>query len=370
MAFQPKTLEPVRQQPWDWPTKNEYEEVTVREQPYLHGHYRHKYYKTDYDIYDPRYTRIRVKDWDAFRDPKRLWYETYTMSRKRMAEEVEGIFDRAHKLGLYGRVAEVWKNFSMDFYTPLRHYEYAGAVQLQHVVRYAMGCPIEQAATYTAFDKQGRAQWLSTWALEVVGDEGLAVLQRGKDLWVNDGAYAKLRRYMEHVLTTEDWAEVLVALHVAIEPLIDRVLYEELNQVALGYGDVVIPEMALICAEQVAWQEQWTEALFKMVAGDPTLSRWEYLKALGYERWPGDYRWGKTLTDPRTTPEEEKTNREILEEWVHRWLPPAVEAVVSLQPVFDRHGIAFSVEQSVERTLQRVVYPRLQGMGILFQLTS
>ncbi|MBE3552116.1 MAG: toluene hydroxylase [Kyrpidia tusciae] len=365
MAFQPKTIEPIRKQPWDWLTKNEYEEVTVREQPYLHGHYRFKYGKTEYDIYDPRFTRIRVKDWDAFRDPKRLWYETYTLSRKKMAEDVEGVFDRAQKLGIYNWVSDSWKAFAKDFYTPLRHYEYAGAVQLQHVVRYAMGCPIEQTATYTAFDKQGRAQWLSVWALEVVGDEGLPALERGRDLWVNDKAYDGLRRYMEHVLVAEDWAEALVALHLTLGPLLDRILYQEMNEVALAHRDAVIPELALVCAEQVQWQEQWTETLFKMVAEDPTLSRWEYLKALGYENWPGDYRWGKTLSDPRLTPEEEKTNREILESWVNQWLPRAVEAVKSLQSLMDRHGIAFSVEQSVDRNLQENVYPRLQRMGIL-----
>ena len=31
----------IRDQAWDYKTKNEYEDVTVRQQPYVHTHYRH-----------------------------------------------------------------------------------------------------------------------------------------------------------------------------------------------------------------------------------------------------------------------------------------------------------------------------------------
>ncbi len=34
-----KKLSEIR--PWDYKTKNEYEDVTVRQQPYVHTHYRH-----------------------------------------------------------------------------------------------------------------------------------------------------------------------------------------------------------------------------------------------------------------------------------------------------------------------------------------
>ncbi|MCL6633419.1 MAG: toluene hydroxylase [Alicyclobacillus herbarius] len=358
--MQANNLQPIRQQPWDWATKNEYEEVTLREQPYLHGHYRNKYYKSDYDIYDPRYTRVRVRDWEAFRDPKRLWYQTYVMTRRKMADDVESLFERASKLGGYEHVDPTWRDFSFAFYTPLRHYEYAGAVQLQHVVRYAMGCPIEQAATYTAFDKQGRAQWLSTWALEVASDDGLEVLRRGRELWLEDKAYNSLRSYMEHVLVTHDWVEVLVALHLAIGPILDRLLYGKLNAVALAHGDHVLAQLGLICSEQVSWQENWTKNLFRMIATDPTTSRWEYLKSLGYEDWPGDYRWGRTLTDPRLTPEETLTNAEILSEWAEKWVCRAIAAVKPLQGLFDCYGMTCNVESVIEQTLEQYILPTVQ----------
>ena len=46
-------------------------------QPYVHMHYRHIYDDKDFDIYDPRYTRLKSSDWEAFRDPKKFWYTPY-----------------------------------------------------------------------------------------------------------------------------------------------------------------------------------------------------------------------------------------------------------------------------------------------------
>ena len=40
MSTEPAFKKTLRDQPWDYKTKNEYEDVTVRQQPYVHMHYR------------------------------------------------------------------------------------------------------------------------------------------------------------------------------------------------------------------------------------------------------------------------------------------------------------------------------------------
>ncbi len=362
-----RTLPKIREHPWDWGTKNEYEEVTLREQPYLHGHYRNKYYKTEYDIYDPRYTAVRSSEWDAFRDPKKFWYTPYVYNRKKLSDQVEGIFNRGISLEVYSRTAPEWVGLSAALYIPMRHYEYAGALQLQHVVRYAMGCPIEQAATFTAFDKQGRAQWISLWGIEFPGTKTDTALEAGKRLWMDDESYRLIREYMEQLLITDDWAEVLFALHMAIEPLVSTLLYRDLNQLALSHGDIVLPELNLVSEEQVAWQDQWIQKFFEFIVLDPCMNRWDYLKVLGYENWPGDYRWGHTLTDPRETPEDPRTNAAIVQEWADHWLPKAMAAVLPLQNLFDRANVDFSVSDSVIRTWEQTIKPTMAKLGLTAQ---
>jgi len=59
MTIEPTFKKMLRDQPWDFKTKNEYEEVTLRQQPYVHMHYRNKFDERDYDNFDPRYTRLK-----------------------------------------------------------------------------------------------------------------------------------------------------------------------------------------------------------------------------------------------------------------------------------------------------------------------
>lgn len=364
MVDSKRSLTPIRRQPWDWQTRNEYEEVTVREQPYLHGHYRNKYYKSDHDIYDPRYTAVRSSNWDAFRDSKKYWYTPYVHSRKKLADSVTEVFDRARRLGIYDTIREPWKSFSAQLYIPLRHYEYAGALQLQHVIRYAMGCPIEQCATYTAFDKQGRSQWLTEWGITFPGNETDTALQPSKQMWMEHESFRKLREYMEKLLVIEDWAEVIVASHLTIEPLLGRLVYGNLNSTALQYGDVIIPQLSLVCQDELMWEEQWTQKFIEFIVNDPVTNRWEYLQSLGYADWPGDYRWGNTLSDPRQTPEDPRSNREIVSEWMNQWLATAIAAIQPLQMLFDEHGIQYEVQDSIDSVIEETLIPFIKKMNL------
>ena len=86
-------------------------------------------------------------------------------------------------------------------------------------------------------------------------------------------------------------------------------------------------------------------------------SRWDYLKALGYEDWEGDYRWGRTLSDPRETPEETLSNVEIIQEWVEKWYPKAFEAVLALAPLFEKHGININLPETLKKIEEEAIIP-------------
>lgn len=360
-----KQIQKIRKQPWDWKTKNEYEVVTVRQQPYLHGQYRHIYDERDYDIYDPRYTRLKCSDWEAFRDPKKYWYTSYVRDRKKLSEEVENAFQMVTNLELIEALPEKWVNAVRDIYTPLRHLEYGENVQMQYVIRYALGTPIEQCATFQAYDKVGRAQWISTWAMNMQEHHG-EFLQHGKEVLLNEPSYQLLRRYVEEMLITDDWAEVLVAQNLTLDLLLGNLMYVHFTEKAKQNGDIHLASLNLQIDKQNKWHADWAFTLFHLLANDPAESRWDYLKSLGYEDWPGDYRWGRTLSDPRETPEETMTNLEIVQEWVDKWYPKAYEAVLSLQPLFDKHDIDFNIADEVEQIELEIVKKRYQKLGLTF----
>jgi len=356
MSTEPGFKKELRKQPWDWKTKNEYEEVTLMMQPYVHMHYRHKYDGKDLDIFDPRYTRLKSSDWEAFRDPKKFWYTPYVNNRKKLAEEVENGFSYAKELGVLENLSKEWADALRDIYTPLRHLEYGESVQMQYVVRYSLGSAIEQCATYQAFDKIGRAQWISQWAMNMEEYHG-DFLKYGKDLLLNEPAFQPLRRYVEDVLVTDDWAEVIIATNLTLDLLLGNLIYREFNKVAVKQGDTHVSILNLVIGKQLDWNRDWAAALMGLLAKDEAESRWDYLKALGYEDWEGDYRWGRILSDPRETPEETQSNMEIIQEWVEKWYPKAYEAVLALAPLFEKHGIELNLQEALKKVEEEYVVP-------------
>ncbi|HHW36100.1 MAG TPA: toluene hydroxylase [Bacillales bacterium] len=364
-ADQISQIKPIREKPFTWDTKNEYEEVTLRMQTYMHYHYRNIFDERDYDLYDPRYTRIKSSDWEAFRDPKRYWYTTYTRDRKNLAIEVENGFKNAQELGIIENLPIQWVDALRDIYTPLRHIEYGENVQMQHVIRYALGTPIEQCATFQAYDKTGRAQWITLWAMNMQEHHG-NFLDRSKEILLNEPAYQPLRSYAEELLVTNDWAEVILAENLTLDLLLGNLMYKHLTKEAGKFNDYHLSVLNLTINKQMKWQSDWAFALFKHFANDKPTSRWDYLKSLGYEDWPGDYRWGRTLTDPRETPEEELSNIEIIQEWVEKWYPKAYQAVLALAPLFEKHNLSMDLEKTLKQIEEEDFIPLYKKAGIPF----
>ena len=358
----------MRDQSWDWKTKNEYEEVTLMMQPYVHMQYRHIFDERDYDIFDPRYTRLKCSDWEAFRDPKKYWYTTYVNNRKKLAEETENGFSYAKELDVIKNLSPQWVDAIREYYTPLRHIEYGESVQMQHVIRYALGTAIEQCATYQAFDKIGRAQWISQWAMNMQEEHG-DFLTYGKEFYLNDLSYEPILKYVEEVLVTDDWAEVLVATNLTLDLLLGNLMYREFNKEAVKQGDTHLSILNLVIAKQLDWSRDWAAALLGMLAKDEAKSRWDYFKALGYEAdgWEGDYRWGRTLSDPRETPEETLTNAEVIQQWVDKWYPKAFEAVLALAPLFEKHGLGINVLEALKKIEEEVIIPVYKKQKLPFK---
>ncbi|MBB6444942.1 toluene hydroxylase [Bacillus benzoevorans] len=366
MTTEPTFKKTIRDQAWDYKTKNEYEDVTVRQQPYVHMHYRHIFDERDYDIYDPRYTRLKSSDWEAFRDPKKYWYTPYVNNRKKLAEEVENGFSYANELQVIENLSPEWVNALREIYTPLRHLEYGESVQMQYVIRYALGTAIEQCATYQAFDKIGRAQWISQWAMNMQEHHD-EFLNAGKEVLLNEPAFQPLRHYVEEVLLTDDWAEVLIATNLTLDLLLGNLMYREFNKEAIKQGDTHLSILNLVIGKQLDWSRDWTASLFGMLAKDTAESRWDYLKSMGYEDWEGDYRWGRVLSDPRETPEETLSNIEIIQEWVEKWYPKAFEAVLALKPLFEKHGMEIDLEASLKKVEEEHIVPVYKKHKIPFK---
>ena len=57
----------------------------------------------------------------------------------------------------------------------------------------------------------------------------------GKEVLLNEPAYEPLLKYVEEVLVTDDWAEVLVAENLTLDLLLGNLMYREFNKEAVKH---------------------------------------------------------------------------------------------------------------------------------------
>ncbi len=252
-----------------------YIEGTMDLQPIENFHYRPTW-EPRYDIFDPRYTRIAMKDWYALKDPRQFYYGAWTLARARMQDAAEADFELVDEMSLAAAYPDEGRKLVWDVILPLRHVAWASNINNSYVGSYGYGIAITQAATYASMDQLGIAQYITR--LGVAFDD-LDALSAAKTAWLEDDAWQDLRRYVEDLMVEKDWFEVLIAQNYVLEGLLYPLVYERLNEKLNGlYGPVI----SMLTRFQGEWQldnAKWLDAVLKAAAADnpanaATLAAW------------------------------------------------------------------------------------------------
>jgi hypothetical protein len=160
-------------------------------------------------------------------------------------------------------------------------------------------------AHFIVFDagfKQRHAQALVLYAMDLEEDHGEFSMEAARTSWLEDEPWQPVREYVEKLATVADWAEVLVAANLCLEPLVGVLLRRELYERGGGANqDTVTP--VVFQAAQMEWQKvnRFMMALVDFLVND---------EAHGAH------------------------NREVLQGWIDAWLPQASAAAAALEPLF------------------------------------
>ncbi|HMZ02773.1 MAG TPA: phenol hydroxylase, partial [Burkholderiaceae bacterium] len=181
-----------------------YIEATMNVQADANFHYRPTW-DPEHEIFDPSRTKIVMKDWYAFKDPRQLYYGTYTQARARMQETAEADFEFVETRGLSDSFDDAARRTALDFYVPLRHVAWGANMNGASMCAYGYGTAITQACLYAGMDQLGIAQYLTRLGL-LMGQPG--DLEAGKQAWMEAPAWQGLRRYVEDTFVLKDWFEL------------------------------------------------------------------------------------------------------------------------------------------------------------------
>jgi toluene monooxygenase system protein E len=210
-----------------------------------------------------RGSALSCADWEAFEDPAHTTYGSYVAARR----DQEAFLDR-----LYERPAPPLAAGLRSWLGPLsalRFFLHGLQMVSAYVGALAPSGRICVAATFQAADELRRIQRVCQW-LARSGTSMAELDALGRELWQQHAAIQPLRRMIEELLVTYDWAEALIGLNGVIKPIFDRLWFEQLATLVAPYDDELLEQTLRSMADDARWHEAWYIEWSRLVlAGDP-----------------------------------------------------------------------------------------------------
>lgn len=278
-----------------------YLEATLDVQPRENFHYRPTW-MPDRELYDERFSALRLTDSYRFTDPRQYFYTTYVTTRSGLHNDFGKTLSYLEERDLLAKLPPDWHAAISSIVVPLRHYECGAQLVSVAGARFADGTSIEQCCSFAAFDRIGNAQMLSRVGI-ALGGGTRDRLDAAKQAWVGGEHLQPLRRLVEEIMVLRDWAEGLLAIDL-IDSLMYPLLYRGLDEAALRGGAGAYSLVAQHFSSWFTDQRKWIDALVTAWAADP---------------------------------EHGATNRDILGRIVATWAERAREAVAALGTAVDSH---------------------------------
>lgn len=276
-----------------------YLEATLDIEPRENFHYRPTWAK-DRELYDERYSALRLTDPYNYTDPRQYYYTPYVTNRAALHDAFGKTLAYLEERELLARMPEAWRAVLASVVVPLRHYESGAQLVTVAGARFAYGTSLEQCCTFAAFDRIGNAQMLSRVGI-ALGVGTADILTTAKQEWLDSDHLQPLRRLVEQIMIVEDWAEGLLAVDI-IDSLIYPLLYAGLDERALLEGAGAYSLFAQHLSTWFTDQRRWLDAL---------VLAW------------------------REDPDNGESNRAHLDRIDSTWRPRAQEAVDALSAVID-----------------------------------
>lgn len=297
-----------------------YQEGTIRLQAEANFHYR-PLWAPEYEIFDARRTKLKMRDWYAFKDPRQFYYGTYTITRARMQDTAEADFDFVEERGLAANYPEAARKIALEVLLPLRHVAWGSNMNNSFCAAYGFGTAITQPCLYYAMDQLGIAQYLTRVGLLL--DEPTA-LDAAKKAWMENWEWQGLRRSVEDMLVTQDWFELFVAQNLALDGLLYPLVYGHIDNALSAQAGPAVSMLIRFQAEWYAETAKWVDASIK------------------------------------TAVAESDENKALVSEWVRTWRERAVEALTPIA----MHALGSNAESVMSEIVEQF-NARVAKLGLI-----
>jgi propane 2-monooxygenase small subunit len=244
--------------------------------------------------------------WHEFRDPNEEWELTLYRYNANVVRQLNQNIDAARQSKAFEQWNPNWVHFVERNVGAWMHVDHGlGLYLFANANRRAPTNMHNNAISVNSMHRIRAAQDLALYNLtlseEIIGFDGTAHIET----WNDDPAWQGIRKTAEQLTAIDDWCEAIFAANVVFEPLVGELFRSSLVQhAAPRNGDFVTP--TVIGAEEYDFAERdlrYTIAMFHL---------------LTHDREFADH------------------NRAILQQWLSAWVPRAIVAARTAQPLWSQ----------------------------------
>ena len=244
--------------------------------------------------------------WHEFRDPNEEWELTLYRYNANVVRQLNQNVDNARQSKAFDQWNRGWVRFVERNVGAWMHVDHGLGIYLfSNANRRAPTNMHNNAISVNGMHRIRSAQDLALYNLtlseELTSFDGTAHI----DCWNNDPAWQGVREMTERLTGIDDWCEAIFAANVVFEPLVGELFRSDLVQhAAPRNGDFVTP--TVIGAEEYDYAER-------------------------------DLRYTRIMFDLLTNDREfGSQNKEIMQRWLSAWVPRAITAARTLQPLWSQ----------------------------------
>jgi propane 2-monooxygenase small subunit len=244
--------------------------------------------------------------WHEFRDPNEEWELTLYRYNSNVVHQVNQNIANARQSKAFDQWNRNWVRFVERNIGAWMHIDHGlGLYLYANAQRRAPTNMHNNAISVNSMHRIRAAQDLALYNLtlseEIEGFDGAAHI----DTWNNDPSWQGVRQTTEQLTAIDDWCEAIFAANVVFEPLVGELFRSHLVQhAAARNGDFVTPTIVGAAEYDFAERDlRYTTAMFELLTNDR------------------DYA---------------SQNKEIMQGWLAAWVPRAITAARSLQPLWSQ----------------------------------
>lgn len=276
--------------------------------------------------YDPNWTKIKSSNWHEFRDPNEEWEKTIYINNSNSVRQIQQSIEDAKSENVFQNWNKSWLEIIARHVSAWSHADHGlGMYVFMPAQRAAMSNMLNNAIAVNCMHKLRTAQDVLLYNLELseLLSDGEFDGSVHQEVWMNDPSWQGVRENVERIMNEKDWAETVFAANVVFEPLVGELFRSQfVMRFAPLHGDSLTSSIIGVSEREFNDRDlRYTKEMFRVMGED---------EAHGEE------------------------NRQLMQEWLERWIPYSVAAAQGLAPIWSEPEVKpVSFEESYEQVKSR-----------------